>query len=200
MDALNGPTWAVALRPLPGEVACGDAWRVRTFGEALLVVVVDGLGHGEQAETAARVALATLEDAGDGSLPELFTLCHRALATTRGVAMTIARIERGRLEWAGVGNIAVVLIPAASDAPRRHPLLVGGVVGYRCPPLLVRSVDVQPGDLLMLVTDGIDPDWLPGPRSPFPTDGALDTLVSAVLHRWALPGDDALVLAVRPVG
>jgi negative regulator of sigma-B (phosphoserine phosphatase) len=193
---IEGVDWAVARRPLPGFTACGDASSVRQIGDGYLIAVVDGLGHGNDAATAAEAALATLDQAGDASIATLFDRCHKALRETRGVAMTLLlwSPDRARLDWAGVGNVEAVLV-RADGLGRERALLVGGVVGYRCPPPLVRGVDVRPGDLVLLMTDGIDTQLL---DRGVDVGAPLPALVTDLLAREARASDDALVFATRP--
>ena len=56
--------WAVAARTAPGAVASGDAYVVKTFAQGTLLAVVDGLGRGNQAATAAGIAVALLKPRG----------------------------------------------------------------------------------------------------------------------------------------
>ena len=48
--------WAVAFRPAPGELVCGDRHLVREQEGLVLAAVVDGLGHGTSAAEAAEAA------------------------------------------------------------------------------------------------------------------------------------------------
>ena len=57
--------WATVLRPLPGEAVCGDyAVAIEVGDGAALFGVIDGLGHGEAAATAAMRAVEVIERAG----------------------------------------------------------------------------------------------------------------------------------------
>ena len=79
--------------------------------------------------------------------------CHRALTETRGVAMTLARVdfETDTLTWIGIGNVAADLVakhPTGVEV-RSSALLAGGIVGYRMPQTLsTHQVSISPGDLL----------------------------------------------------
>ena len=48
--------WGVASRALPGQPTSGDLNVVKSFPDGVLVAALDGVGHGEQAATAARIA------------------------------------------------------------------------------------------------------------------------------------------------
>src|SRR2546422_10869871 len=106
--------WGVATTTLAGEPESGDLSLVKPVATGVLVGVVDGLGHGAEAATAARTAVAVLNRHADESLPQLVKACHQALVGTRGVAMSLAVFGRAArsLTWLGVGNVEGVLLAA----------------------------------------------------------------------------------------
>jgi hypothetical protein len=48
--------WDVAMRALAGQVVSGDQYLGKPFVNGVLVAVIDGLGHGEDAAAAANLA------------------------------------------------------------------------------------------------------------------------------------------------
>src|SRR2546422_912956 len=86
--------WGVATLALPGEAQSGDRHLVKQVGTSVLVAVVDGLGHGAEAATAAQAAVAALERHATESPVPLIERCHRALKGTRGAVMSVALIGR----------------------------------------------------------------------------------------------------------
>ncbi|HEY1633585.1 MAG TPA: hypothetical protein VGF64_02425, partial [Acidimicrobiales bacterium] len=54
--------WAVAARPFPGESVSGDQSVVRVSETEALLAVIDGLGHGPEAATAAEHAVDVLRE------------------------------------------------------------------------------------------------------------------------------------------
>jgi negative regulator of sigma-B (phosphoserine phosphatase) len=194
--------WAATSRPRPGEKACGDRpLAIDVSPGAALFGVLDGLGHGAEAARAAQRGVDVLRQDPDKPLGVLIQLCHRALADTRGVAMTLVRIEfeADLLSWTGIGNVAADL---AAKSPRGVAIrssarLAGGIVGYRIPETVhTQTVSMRPGDLLVMTSDGIAGDFLTS------TDFAATARVIAdrILHDHAKGNDDALVLAARHRG
>src|SRR5436309_3721686 len=135
--------WGVAWRALPGQNVCGDLHLVKTLTDRVLLAVVDGLGHGDEAVVAAKTAVRVLERHGEDSLVGLFHRCHAELTKTRGVVMTAAVLREGdkRFSWLGVGNVEAVLLRArVSGRPASERVLLrNGIVGYRLPELRVNS-------------------------------------------------------------
>ncbi|MCG2576072.1 serine/threonine-protein phosphatase [Dechloromonas sp. XY25] len=192
--------YAVASRPFPGERQSGDAALVDADADNILVAVVDGLGHGEEAAHAADVAIKALRTPAGRSVSSLLQHCHEALRPTRGAAVALATLQASgaTLTWSGVGNVEGVLIPARYGPPRRKEYLInqGGVVGYRMPAVRARTVSMQPGDVLILASDGVDERFA---ENDMPA-GAPEQMARAILERHGKESDDALVLVLRWLG
>jgi negative regulator of sigma-B (phosphoserine phosphatase) len=201
-----GPTgglldWAAAGRPIPGEVVSGDQHVVAVHPGGALVGVVDGLGHGIHAEASARVAIETLEQNPGLGVEALVRRCHDELRRLRGVVMSIASFDAARssMTWIGVGNVEGVLVRAAATAGdgkyARHErlLLWGGVVGQSLPTLRPETVELFPGDTILLATDGLPTASFDGARM----NDTVERMATDVLGRHARATDDALVLVAR---
>src|SRR6516164_9604195 len=104
--------WGVAQRALPGETVSGDRYVVHPVSDGVLIAVVDGLGHGAEAATAAEVATATLETYSREPVISLLERCHSALRHTRGAAISVASFSatNGSMTWVGVGNVEGVIL------------------------------------------------------------------------------------------
>jgi negative regulator of sigma-B (phosphoserine phosphatase) len=194
--------WAAVRRPRPGEAVCGDHPVALEIGEgAALFGVIDGLGHGEAAATAAQRAAEVVDERRSDPLDVVMQRCHRALTETRGVAMTLARVDFGTdaLSWIGIGNVAADLVAKhpTGVALRSSALLAGGIVGYRMPQTLSTSqVSISPGDLLIMSSDGIAEDHL----DSIDFAAHATTIAEQLVDRYGRETDDALVLAARHRG
>lgn len=195
-----GYEYAVAGRPLGGERQSGDAALVVPTAGGVLLAVVDGLGHGDEAAAAAGAAIAVLREHAGEPLVRLLQHCHERLQPTRGVVLTVAALDAAKatLSWVGVGNVEAVLIGSASGTPGNKMWLTNrnGVVGFRLPALEVRTVPVAVGDLLILATDGIDESFVSDDIGA----GHADDLAHDILERHGKATDDALVLVLRWLG
>jgi phosphoserine phosphatase RsbX len=186
--------WGVASLPLPGETESGDRCVVEVFETGALAVVIDALGHGPEAAHAADVAVRVLEGHPREKPGVLLHLCHEQMRDTRGAAISVASLDwpRRTMTWLGVGNVMGVLVRADPEVnPRIKELVVqGGVVGYQLPNLYPLEVQVAPGDILILATDGVRSDFteiLPAAMNP-------QRLADRILKDFATRSDDALVL------
>src|SRR2546425_10034416 len=148
--------WGAATRPIPGETVCGDLHLVKPFDNGALVAVVDGLGHGLEAISVARIAIQVLEGQADQSVITLVKRCHEALINTRGVVLTLASFNTldAMVSWLSVGNVAGLLLRADITAgpPRETALLRAGAGGSAPPPLTAGVGPVAPHDRPHLAT------------------------------------------------
>jgi negative regulator of sigma-B (phosphoserine phosphatase) len=204
--------WGVALRAMPGQPETGDGYLVKPLpGGGVLLAVLDGLGHGAKAAAATAVALRTLENSPErASAAELLRLCHEALQMTRGVALSLARIEvAGTMAWQSVGNIRGVLLRAGDGVAslrgvRRSEGLLSrpGVVGYRVPRVQTGlfGVSLSRGDVLVVATDGVRGDFAAEVSLADMGSGGVQQFADGILARYGKDTDDALVLAARYTG
>ena len=190
--------WEVASRALPGETNSGDLEVVRSLPDGVLIAALDGVGHGEEAASAAAAARAILEEYAQEPVPALIERCHQGLRATRGVAMSVASFNRlqGLVTWLGVGNVQGVLLRRGAtplEATEESLLLRGGVVGVELPALRAEVLPVSKGDTLVFATDGISSDFDRKLARNYPPGKA----ATSILARHGKTTDDALVLVAR---
>lgn len=190
--------WGWAGRAL--EEPSGDMHAIVEREDGALVALLDGLGLGIEAATAARAAIPVLEAHDGASVVSLVQQCHEALRKTRGAAMTVAWFDArdASMTWTGVGNVDGVLIRAAGSAQGLKEAIStrGGVVGYRLPSLRATRHEVSSGDLLVMATDGIRSTFSAGIVTQF----TAQEIAESILVRYAKGTDDAHVLVARYLG
>ena len=197
------PPWPAALErgeagePLAGETRSGDLAVFAPFDGGALVATIDGLGHGAAAADAAEAAAAHFR-ANVGEPPEsLLKRSHDALRTTRGVVATVAWFDlaTGGLTWTGIGNVEGRLVRAARQQGDSDdsPTLFGGVLGWSLPAVRPVRTTLEPGDCVVMATDGVAADFGSSLRPGVPAPEQ----ARRVLASHARGSDDALVVAVR---
>ncbi|MES2830395.1 MAG: anti-sigma regulatory factor [Pseudomonadota bacterium] len=185
---------AVCL-PVAGEDQCGDDWDLEQDQHGATIVVVDGLGHGPGAATAAHAAVASVRRSADKTPITMMQAMHTALAPTRGAAAAVARLtfNDDNLTFVGVGNITA----SVQDQERsQHLMSHNGIVGHN-----LRKAQAMParwavGACCILCSDGIGTQWnlnrYPGLLSCHPA------LIAGVLYRdFKRLRDDATVLVIK---
>jgi negative regulator of sigma-B (phosphoserine phosphatase) len=178
-----------------GETRSGDLAVFVPTAAGGLACVIDGLGHGpEAADAAERCAEVVRANAEAGAI-DLMAACHEALLTTRGAVMTAAwfDLERSELSWAGVGNVDARLVRSGPEQREDVALVFGGVLGYRMPRVRSATMRIERGDVLVMITDGIEAAISPALAS----GGAAQTLADRILASHGKGTDDALAVVVR---
>jgi phosphoserine phosphatase RsbX len=203
---MSAPPWPLVLErgvaglAHEGEGRSGDIAVFAPSQRGGLVAVIDGLGHGDPAADAAEAAAEVLRT--DVELPpqDLFELCHRELRRTRGAVMTLAwfDLEARTMAWTGVGNVEARFVRAgdAGDARHASPVVLGGVIGYNLPQVRMGSIPLEPGDAVVLATDGVAADFSVSLSSGV----SAQELAERVLERHGKGTDDALAAVVRYLG
>lgn len=190
--------YGINQHSLHNDPHCGDSWLLAMRDGNISALVVDGLGHGieaEQAALAGREAFALLPFAAPQLILEEM---HYDMTGTRGGAVGIAQYDAtlNRLRFTGIGNIGASLVaPDKVHGMASHPGIVGAQ--YR----KAHSFDYAPanGNLLIMYSDGLQSRWnlsdYPGLVFCHPA------VIAAVLHRDFCRGRDdvtVLVVALEP--
>jgi negative regulator of sigma-B (phosphoserine phosphatase) len=175
-------------RPREGEIVCGDAVIVRPHGNAVLIAVVDALGHGPRAAEVAQISSDWLDakpESGDGAQAIVQGL-HGALHGSRGAAALVLILSARGIEACSVGNVEL-----RSTTGKLPFVLTPGVLGVRLRPPKVGFAEIAT-ERFVLFSDGISGRFdLKAQRSRSPADLASHLFAS---HRHA--HDDASVVVV----
>lgn len=189
--------WGVAASTLQGQTETGDQHVILEIPRGLLLAAIDGLGHGQDAAEAAKIAATVLKEFRQESVISLVQKCHERLHGTRGVVLSLASIDtlENTVTWLGIGNVAGLLLHRDSYGTliNEELILRGGVVGDRLPNLFAGIFPLSRGDTIVLTTDGIRNDFavnLPLRDSP-------QEIADHILTRFGRESDDALALVVR---
>jgi anti-sigma regulatory factor (Ser/Thr protein kinase) len=185
---------AVSL-PVSGEDVCGDNWAVESGVGRTALLVVDGLGHGLLAATAAREAVRVFRDVSGLEPERIVQALHAALRPTRGGAAAVAVIDHAEhtLRYAGIGNIVGTVLALG----RRQGLVsLSGTLGHTVRKVQTYEYSWPAGAMLVMHSDGLGTQWdlarYPGLAARHPV------LTAGVLYRDLQRGrDDVTVLVVR---
>ncbi|MDR3660644.1 MAG: SpoIIE family protein phosphatase [Mycobacterium sp.] len=194
----TGEWWRYGAVNVPhgGDGASGDAWAV-TAGTQLAAVVVDGLGHGDAAATAAQAAVTVFDQRPVTDPQDFLRRAHDAMRVTRGgvAAACVIDPRNEQLTFAGVGNIAGQVVYGGD---REHLISYPGTLGTHLPAPRIRMQHCRwpPGATLVMTSDGIRSGWR---LAAYPALLRHDpAVIAATLYRdFTRPTDDACVLVVR---
>ena len=181
--------------PIKGEDICGDGWGVKKTAESMLLMVVDGLGHGVLAAEAAEEAHRIFRQVRTDSPSAILQDSHDALKKTRGAAMAVASLnfEKQVLSFAGVGNIgASIITPGSSRGIASH----NGTIGHYLQRIQEFAFPWSSNSILVMYSDGLRSGWdlssYPGIWSKHPG------LIAGILYRdFYRERDDVTVLVAK---
>jgi negative regulator of sigma-B (phosphoserine phosphatase) len=190
-------TYGVVSKPLEGEIENGDQWLIKESSNSVLIAIVDGLGHGKDAAFAAKKALTALDNiyTSDATLLDLMNYCHAELQGSRGVVMTLIKIQENyEVTWLGVGNIIGFHWTNRNSTLKKEELFPqSGVVGYQMPSLKTGYFKAGPQATLILATDGLNYDF----TNEIPTNRSSQQIADELFKKYHNIHDDATILVIR---
>lgn len=141
--------------PKHGQEVCGDSWGVEQTDRSSTLLVADGLGHGYEASLASLEAVRTLRGNPHLAPGALLELSHKALRSSRGAAVAVARIdrERGKLTFSGLGNVAGQIYSGSEAA--QHLVSVNGTAGHEAQRIREFSYAWPENGMLVMHSDGL---------------------------------------------
>ncbi|NJB69430.1 serine phosphatase RsbU (regulator of sigma subunit) [Desulfobaculum xiamenense] len=183
--SLNGP-----------DDECGDTGYFRIDETQCLMAEVDVLGHGPEAYEVAVMVNAFLAESGNSTLVDILQGLHRHLRGTRGCVASLCHVDlaTGVMRFSGVGNIVCRIFGI------EHLRMVSrdGIVGYMMSQPQEQIVQLAPGNVVMLYSDGIKEHFevhdLPGLLT-----GSAKDIADRVMKHFAKGDDDASCLVMRYV-
>lgn len=185
--------FGISQHSLRDDPACGDIWEIAIQGKRLSMLMIDGLGHGPDAESAAMAGGKAFNRDPFAEPVLLLEAIHQEMQGTRGGVVAIAQFDaaQDRLSFLGIGDIGAVVI--GQEKPRglvSYP----GIVGHRYRKGVVANIDECSGQLLILFTDGLKSRWslhdYPGLLHRHPA------VIAAVLNRDYSRGTDDVTVMV----
>ena len=184
----------VTQHSLHDDPACGDVWELAIKGSRLSILMIDGLGHGPDAEDAAMAGARAFNREPFAGPDLLLEEIHHDMQGTRGGALAIAQFDSTseKLRFIGIGNIGATLI--GEERPRglaSHP----GIVGLQYRKVLEVEYPQCAGQLLIMYSDGLQSRWnlrdYQGLMYRHPA------IIAAVLHRdYSRGRDDVTILVI----
>ena len=182
------------IRPCQGERVSGDTVVVRPLEQGVLVAIVDVLGHGPEAHELTHVIDRYLVNYGTFDVSGLMTRLHKHLKGTRGAAMGLCAIDKatGRLDYAGIGNTTM----RCFGKTETRFVSQAGVLGQNMRTPRPQSLQMEPGDIIVLYTDGVS-DRFTAADYPGILHHSPQQVATNILQRFGKNHDDAACIAVR---
>ncbi len=182
--------------PRLGERLSGDVAVIERTGAVIFIALVDVLGHGDDAHAVASRAESFLRERWDPDPARTLLALHEELRGTRGAVAGVCVLDSttGGSRFSGIGDTGIVTVGA------HQPSLYSkeGILGSRIRTPIVQQFRLEPGDILVLHSDGVASDF----RASLPSNSnsvKADELACRIVQRFRRRHDDAtcIVAAVR---
>jgi len=180
----------------PREEVCGDEFGVKQRRGSLTLVVADGLGHGSQAQKAARAAVEVMGKHDNLSPKELVARMNEAIRHTRGAAVGVLELDHERriATFSGVGNISARIFDGGTAG--RQMVSTNGTAGVEVRTVREFTYPWPAGAAIVLHSDGVSARW---DLSDYPGLLAHDpgVIAGVVMRDHCRNTDDATVVVVK---
>ncbi|UCE63667.1 MAG: SpoIIE family protein phosphatase [Nitrospirota bacterium] len=182
------------VRPMLGERVSGDTAVIGELEEGVFLGIADVLGHGPEAHEVAVVIEDFLEKYCTSDIGTLMHGLHETLKGSRGAAVGLCFVEAasGLVSFVGTGNTRTKKLGSSEVTLSSKD----GIVGSNMRSLRTETTRLEPGDLLVLTTDGIRErfslDDLPAHRGSTPA-----FLARTLLRRFGKDYDDAACIVLK---
>jgi negative regulator of sigma-B (phosphoserine phosphatase) len=182
----------IAERPL--ELVNGDIGFTCDDGNKMFVGLIDGAGHGPEANQIAKIFRDFLEKNKDKELPTLMQELHESVRGTRGGVAIIGFLDPGSLQfrYVAIGNITLRKLGNKSE----RAVAQDGVIGYSIRTPMEKTMQVSIGDILILHTDGIS-SYFDMTDYPEIINEDAKTIASNLISKFGKQDDDATCIVLR---
>jgi hypothetical protein len=153
------PEFNAIVVPLKGEKESGDGWSIKHRRGSCIILALDGLGHGPDAQAATQKAINIFQGCDEELPNEILKKIHSEISKTRGAVGSVASIDtrNGKMMYCGLGNISGRII---SKLESKSLISYSGILGYNMPNTFHNhTFDWNENSLLILHSDGIKTKW-----------------------------------------
>lgn len=182
------------MRPCSGNRTGGDTAVIRQEGDNLMAVIVDVLGHGEEARELAVIIEEFLVRVPLSDPASMMKALDTHVSGGRGAVAGLAMLdlESGWLSYVGVGNTTIRRFGDHEGRLLSRP----GIVGGKARALREERLQVGPGDVVVLYTDGVR-DHFEFAEYPRLLGHSAEVISRTIVRRFGKLHDDAACVALR---
>ena len=187
-----GISIGVMSRPKENETHNGDEYIIKHYNSKTLIAVIDGLGHGPEAENAAKTGRRTIMENYQESLEVIIRQVHQDLKKKRGAVCSIALIDHKLkvMDYIGIGNVKTMIFNAPKPI---RPVNFNGLLGSNLNKMKIFRFPWDDKNVIIMLSDGIsgkfDFDCYPGILEKHPV-----AIADIILRDFSKKYDDATVV------
>jgi anti-sigma regulatory factor (Ser/Thr protein kinase) len=155
----NNIKFSLLSRPYPGMGVNGDYYYTKKFKDKYLFALIDGLGHGIEANLVSRLVPEIINDNTHKPIEEILKAINTGLFRTRGAVVGLVLIDtaNGVFEYSAVGNIDCRYI---NNDKTERLIHVNGILGtFSTNKTKIYKRSYERGSIITMCTDGILTKW-----------------------------------------
>ncbi len=184
------------ILPKPTDIVSGDGCMYINTARYFKLLLLDGLGHGVEANKVVMEAYANLMLCPYHEPEEIIKFLHTPLKKTRGGVGTVVVLDKihHTCKILGVGNIASKVILGNED---KNIMSYNGIIGHNIPETMSSHVLLAKNfQYLTLCSDGIKPRWN---LTKYPMILRYDPMIlaAAIYKDYGLQTDDTSVIILN---
>lgn len=184
---------SVMSRPYMGCKVNGDVYYIKESNNKVILALIDGLGHGIEANKAAQRAKELLEENNYKPMKELLYSIDNGMKHTRGAVIGVCIINKDSksFEYGSIGNVQLRYI---FNNKTRKFIATHGTLGVSFNTKVnVQQSSYENGGIIVMNTDGISNKWEYAEYSSIPKQNPA-VLSNMISRDFAKDNDDATVL------
>ncbi|KAF2517117.1 SpoIIE family protein phosphatase [Flavobacterium foetidum] len=143
----------------PGELVCGDGYRIKYTSKGFQIFVGDGLGHGAYANEAVEMAIKAFIRSKAEDAVEILKEIHDGVKKTRGLVASIACVDYKTQTWniCGIGNINTRIYRGLENKTYTP---YNGIIGLNIPRTMKSTtVPYLKHQIIIMHSDGLRTRW-----------------------------------------
>jgi anti-sigma regulatory factor (Ser/Thr protein kinase) len=193
---LNSVTVTSLVVPKPSEIVSGDGCTFKTSERYFKLLLMDGLGHGPEANKAVLEGFNSFKLCPYHDPAEIIRFMHGPLKRTRGGVGTIVVFDliSQKYQILGVGNISTKLV---GNIDSKNIMSYNGIIGHNIPNTMSsHEAEGSECKFIVLCSDGIKSRW---DINKFPMIKRYDPIfmAAAVYKDFARKTDDMSVVIIK---
>jgi anti-sigma regulatory factor (Ser/Thr protein kinase) len=182
--------------PKPPEKVSGDGFTYKFSERYFKLLLLDGLGHGVEANKAVEEAYSTFKQCPASDPADIIRYMHPALKKTRGGVGTVVVYDREKDAYSvlGVGNISSKVM---NNGDCKNVMPYNGIIGHNIPNTMTsHEISAKDYKFIILCSDGIKSRW---DVAKYPLIQRYDPIIiaAAIYKDFARQTDDMSVVIVK---
>ena len=185
---------AIQNIPYPGLLVSGDFTYIKHTNDYSIYLLGDVAGHGHRAHMLAKNIIAFSEDFDWSDVENYFQEIHAYLNGSDGCVIGLIAIAENNISYYGCGNILLKHFSAKQKITSFYGS--DGVIGYQCRPVLIKKIDLQLGDVMIIQSDGVSSRYNFEDYKNI-LDDDVENIANFVVHDSTNNNDDASCLVLK---